>query len=68
MMRYFENLHYLNGISVLDKEIWEANVRGIETFCSTQKSNPDYPILAADEEFKYRASFVEFFKTSCGLE
>jgi hypothetical protein len=68
MMRYFENLHYLNGISVLDKEIWEANVRGIETFCSIQKSNPDYPILATNEEFKYRTSFVEFFKTSCGLE
>jgi hypothetical protein len=68
MMRYFENLHYLNGISVLDKEIWEANVRGIETFCSIQKSNPDYPILATNEEFKYRTSYVEFFKTSCGLE
>jgi hypothetical protein len=68
MMRYFENLHYLNGIDVLDKEIWEANVRGIESFCSRQKNYPDYPVLARNEEFKYRTSYVEFFKTSCGLE
>ena len=68
MMRYFENLHYLNGIDVLDKEIWEANVRGIESFCSRQKNYPDYPALATNEEFKYRTSYVEFFKTSCGLE
>jgi hypothetical protein len=68
LMRYFENLHYLNSIDVLDKEIWEANVRGIESFCSRQKNYPDYPALATNEEFKYRTSFVEFFKTSCGLE
>lgn len=68
LMRYFENLHYLNSIDVLDKEIWEANLRGIESFCSRQKNYPDYPALATNEEFKYRTSYVEFFKTSCGLE
>ncbi len=68
LMRYFENLHYLNSIAVLDKEIWEANSRGIESFCSRQKNYPDYPALATNEEFKYRTSYVEFFKTSCGLE
>ena len=25
VVRYFENLHYLNSIDVLDDEIWEAN-------------------------------------------
>lgn len=68
MMRYFENLHYLNSIDVLDDEIWEANLRGILSFCSRQKDYPDYPALSANDEFKFRSSFVEFFKASCGLD
>jgi hypothetical protein len=68
MMRYFENLHYLNSIDVLDDEIWEANLRGILSFCSRQKDYPDYPVLSANDEFKFRSSFVEFFKASCGLD
>ena len=68
MIRYFENLHYLNSIDVLDDEIWEANLRGILTFCRRQKDHPDYPALSANDEFKFRSSFVEFFKASCGLD
>lgn len=68
MIRYFENLHYLNSIDVLDDEIWEANLRGILSFCSRQKDYPDYPALSANDEFKFRSSFVEFFKASCGLD
>ena len=67
-IRYFENLHYLNSIDVLDDETWEANLRGILTFCSRQKNNPDYPAISAYEEFKFRSSLVEFFKASCGLD
>ena len=67
MMRYFENLHYLNSIDVLDDEIWEANLRGILSFCSRQKDHPNYPAISARDEFKFRSSFVEFFKASCGL-
>ena len=68
MVRYFENLHYLNSIDVLDDEIWEANQRGILSFCRRQKDHPDYPALSANDEFKFRSSFVEFFKASCGLD
>ena len=68
VVRYFENLHYLNSIDVLDDEIWEANQRGILTFCRRQKDHPDYPALSANDEFKFRSSFVEFFKASCGLD
>ena len=28
----------------------------------------DYPALSANDEFKFRSSFVEFFKASCGLD
>ena len=68
MVRYFENLHYLNSIDVLDDEILEANQRGILSFCRRQKDHPDYPALSANDEFKFRSSFVEFFKASCGLD
>ena len=68
MVRYFENLHYLNSIDVLDDEIWEANQRGILSFCRRQKYHPYYPALSANDEFKFRSSFVEFFKASCGLD
>jgi hypothetical protein len=68
MVRYFENLHYLDSIDVLDDDIWEANLRGILAFCSRQKDHPDYPAISANDEFKFRSSFVEFFKASCGLD
>jgi len=67
MMRYFENLHYLNGIGVLDNQIWEANKSGIELFCSHQLANPAYPVLGEEQEFKYRADFVQFWQSSCGF-
>ena len=68
LMRYFENLHYLNSIGVLDTEIWEANVRGIEMFCRNQKEFPSYPAVSREEEFKFRSSFIAFWKGTCGLE
>jgi len=68
MMRYFENLHYLNDIGVLDNQIWEANKSGIELFCSHQLANPAYPVLGEDQEFKYRADFVQFWRSTCGFE
>ena len=68
MMRYFENLHYLNGIGVLDNQIWEANKSGIELFCSHQLANPAYPVLGEEQEFKYRADFVQFWRSTCGFE
>ena len=68
MMRYFENLHYLNDIGVLDDQIWEANKSGIELFCSHQLANPAYPVLGEDQEFKYRADFVQFWRSTCGFE
>ena len=49
MMRYFENLHYLNDLGVLDNQIWEANKSGIELFCSHQLANPAYPVLGEDQ-------------------
>ena len=67
MMRYFENLHYLNDIGVLDNQIWEANKSGIELFCSHQLANPAYPVLGEEQEFKYRADFVQFWQSSCGF-
>ena len=67
MMRYFENLHYLNGIGVLDNQIWEANKSGIELFCSHQLANPAYPVLGEEQEFKYRADFVQFWRSTCGF-
>jgi len=68
MMRYFENLHYLNGIGVLDNQIWEANKSGIELFCSHQLANPAYPVLGEEQEFKYRADFVQFWRSTYGFE
>jgi hypothetical protein len=65
MMRYFENLHYLNDIGVLDDQIWEANKSGIELFCSHQLANPAYPVLGEEQEFKYRADFVQFWRSTC---
>ena len=62
---------YIEGCedkSLSDDEIWEANLRGILSFCSRQKDYPDYPALSANDEFKFRSSFVEFFKASCGLD
>jgi hypothetical protein len=67
MMRYFENLHYLNDIGVLDDQIWEANKSGIELFCSHQLANPAYPVLGEEQEFKYRADFVQFWRSTCGF-
>lgn len=67
MMRYFENLHYLNDLGVLDNQIWEANKSGIELFCSHQLANPAYPVLGEDQEFKYRADFVQFWRSTCGF-
>ena len=67
MMRYFENLHYLNDLGVLDNQIWEANKSGIELFCSHQLANPAYPVLGEEQEFKYRADFVQFWQSSCGF-
>ena len=67
MMRYFENLHYLNDIGVLDDQIWEANESGIELFCSHQLANPAYPVLGEEQEFKYRADFVQFWRSTCGF-
>ena len=68
LMRYFENLHYLNSIGVLDTEIWEANVRGIELFCRNQKEFPSYPVISKEGEFRFRSSFISFWKGTCGLE
>jgi len=68
MMRYFENLHYLNDLGVLDNQIWEANKSGIELFCSHQLANPAYPVLGEEQEFKYRADFVQFWRSTCGFE
>ena len=67
MMRYFENLHYLNDLGVLDNQIWEANKSGIELFCSHQLANPAYPVLGEEQEFKYRADFVQFWRSTCGF-
>ena len=67
MTRYFENLHYLNDLGVLDAQIWEANTNGIENFCSQQIANPAYPVLGEDQEFKYRADFVQFWRSTCGF-
>ncbi|MGD1989382.1 MAG: hypothetical protein PVJ93_08020 [Pseudomonadales bacterium] len=68
LMRYFENLHYLNSIGVLDTEIWEANVRGIELFCRYQKEFPSHPVVSKEGEFRFRSSFIAFWKGTCGLE
>jgi hypothetical protein len=68
LMRYFENLHYLNSIGILDVEIWEANERGIKLFCRNQKEFPSYPVVSKEEEFKFRSSFIAFWKGTCGLE
>jgi len=68
MARYFENLHYLNDLGVLDDQIWEANKNGIDLFCSFQIANPAYPVIGENEGFKYRADFVQFWRSSCGFE
>ena len=68
MARYFENLHYLNDLGVLDDQIWEANKNGIELFCSHQLANPAYPVMSEGQEFKYRADFVQFWRSTCGFE
>jgi len=68
MARYFENLHYLNDLGVLDDQIWEANKNGIDLFCSFQIANPAYPVIGENEGFKYRADFVQFWRSTCGFE
>ena len=67
MMRYFENLHYLNDLGVLDDQIWEANKSGVELFCAHQLANPAYPVMSEGQEFKYRADFVQFWRSTCGF-
>jgi hypothetical protein len=65
MLRYFENLHYLNELGILDYEIWEANITGISGLCDiTQLTNNSFPTFIPNPE-SFRHSFIEYFHSSC---
>ena len=63
MLRYFENLHYLNRIGVLDKEIWESNTRGMRGLRRTPIFIELYPSWPESEvALRYSVSFVEYME------
>jgi len=65
ILRYFENLHYQNQQGVLDQEIWEANLTGIQAVCtgSIFKYFFDWPNDYGSGT--YRKSFVELIMEPC---
>ena len=65
MLRYFENLHYLNELGILDHEIWEANMTGIFGLCEISKlTNNSLDIFVPNPE-SFRSSFRDHFYSSC---
>ena len=65
MLRYFENLHYLNELGILDHEIWEANMTGIFGLCEISKlTNNSLDIFVPNPE-SFRSSFRDYFYSSC---
>jgi len=64
MLRYFENLHYLHNLGLLDEEIWLANVTGITYFCKVKKAQPSIDLFVPAES-SYRPEFVSYFYSLC---
>lgn len=66
-VRYFENLHYQRLIGVINDEIWQANLVGIESLCSEsfREFRPDFHSDRPSESFPVRASFVELVRSVC---
>ena len=66
MLRFWENSHYQHELGILDEEIWQSNMRGLQMLCAAGLFRQNYyPIWKEVDSRLFRESYVSLVVSIC---
>ena len=66
MLRFWEHSHFQHELGVLDEEIWQSNLNGLQLMCAADLFRQNYyPVWKEIDSRLFRASYVKLVTSIC---